>query len=429
MERAFHLPGGAPRRTRIVTFAGAPLSVAEISADDMRALLAGLRACAGAGAPAARARAVAAAARRFLDRGDPLRRRALDALPALTGFSAEMIEEALPRVFGPLSERALLGVAVRAAFPAVGVVGIVSAGNLPGVALAKTALALTAGAACAVKTASGEPLLAALFAEALSEVDPPLAASLAVLWWEGGTGGCEEEFLRGVDSIVAYGADRAIEALSARAEPKVLGHGHKLSVGVVLLDERGDGPPPPAAAAALDVALYDQLGCLSPQCLYVVGGSPADRSRFVECLAVALDELDRRLPPGALDPAEAMAIRRLRDEYEWRALGGEPVSLRGGARWTVIDDSTAGFRPSALHRTVIVRGLAALDELPAALGEWLPRVESVGIYPWPNPDAAAKIAAHGIPRAAPLGSMQSPDLEWRQGGRDPMAGILQEAIA
>ncbi|MBI2962400.1 MAG: hypothetical protein HYY35_01480 [Deltaproteobacteria bacterium] len=428
MESAFHLPGPAPSRTRTVAFAGVPLSVAELSGEDMRALLAALRARPDRASPAARARAVAAAARRFLDRGDPLRRRALAALPALTGFSQAMIEQALPRAFGPLRERDLLGVATRRSSPAVDLVGIVSAGNLPGVALAKAALALAAGAACLVKTASGEPLLAVLFAEALSEVDPSLATSLAVLWWEGGRGACEAEFLRGADSIIAYGSDAAVGALRALAGRKVVGHAHRLSVAVVRLDVPRAAPPP-AEAAALDVALYDQLGCLSPQCLYTVGGSLAQRAAFLEQLARALGELDRRLPSGARDASQAVAVRRLRDEYEWRALGGEPVSLRGGAGWTVIDDPTAGFRPSPLHRTVIVRRLDALEQLAAALGEWLPRVESVGMDPWPDPEAAAWIARRGVPRVAPLGSMQSPGLDWRQGGRDPMAGIIQGEIA
>lgn len=430
MERAFHLPGRAPPRTRTVAFGGARLSVADLSAEEMRELLAALRARAPGdrGSDVSRARAVTAAARRFLDRGDPLRRRALDALPALTGFSTEMMEEALPRLFVPLAEQALLGVTSRFSSPAVGLLGIVSAGNLPGVALAKTALALTAGSACLVKTAAGEPLLSVLFAEALSEVHPALASLLAVLWWEGGAAACEDAFLRGVDSIVAYGSDHAVAALEARAGRKVVPYGHKLSVAVVRLAGACE-PPSLAAAAALDVALYDQLGCLSPQCLYTIGGSSEQCAAFVEHLVGALDRLDRRLPPGAVTEAEAGAIRRLCDEYEWRALGGERVSLRGGVRWAVIDDPTAGFRPSPLHRMAIVRRLETLEELPAALGEWLPHVESVGIGPWPDPGAAAMLAARGIPRVAPLGGMQSPDLGWRQGGRDPMAGIIPGEIA
>src|SRR5262249_45116964 len=153
-----------------------------------------------------RAARVATAARRFLDPEDRWRRRALEALPGLTGFSPRMIEEALPRIFRPLADAGALQNAATAAEPVVGVLGIIAAGNIPGIALLKTALALTAGTACVVKTAAGEPLLTVLFADALAAVDPSLASALAVSWWEGGSGSGEEALVRGVESLIAYGS-------------------------------------------------------------------------------------------------------------------------------------------------------------------------------------------------------------------------------
>src|SRR5205814_103192 len=146
-----------------------------------------------------------------------------------------MIEETLPRVFGPLADAAALERAVSAAGSVVGVLGIVAAGNIPGIALLKTALALTAGAACVVKTATGEPLLTVLFAQALAAVDPSLASALAVSWWEGGSGSGEEALVRGVDSLVAYGSDASIAALAARRSGPFVGFGHKVSVALVRL--------------------------------------------------------------------------------------------------------------------------------------------------------------------------------------------------
>jgi hypothetical protein len=32
----------------------------------------------------------------------------------------------------------------------------------------------------------------------------------------------------------------------------------------------------------------------------------------------------------------------------------------------------------------------------------------------------------GIPRIVPIWTMQTPGLDWRQGGRDPLAGLLDE---
>jgi Acyl-CoA reductase (LuxC) len=425
MERAFHLPGSPPVPTNAAAFAAGSLAVADFSGGDMRSLLQRLRAGAGDSTAAERSQAIAAAARRFLDPGDSLRRRAVAALPPVSGFSQAMVEDALPLVFTPLADAAALQRAAATRRPTVGLVGIVAAGNVLGVPLFKTALALAAGAACVVKPATGEPLLAALFAQALEESDPALAGAHAVVWWPGGSGGrrgCEDAFLSGVDSLIAYGSDDTIAALAARVR-RFVGHGHKLSIGVVSLDRDGDVEQL-AEGAARDISLYDQLGCLSPQSLYTVGGDPRRRAAFIDRLAAALGDVARRWPPGDVPEPHALAVRRLRDEYEWRELQGERVSLRAGADggWTLIDDPTCGFRPSPLHRTIFVRHLDALEAWAEALGKWLPRVECVGMGP--EVDRAPSVV--GIPRLAALGCMQSPDLDWRQGGLEPMAGIIAE---
>jgi Acyl-CoA reductase (LuxC) len=245
------------------------------------------------------------------------------------------------------------------------------------------------------------------------------------LWWEGGSNPCEAEFLRGVDSLVAYGSDDAIESLAARGPRRFVGHRHKLSIALVRLD-RVEDLAEIADAAAVDVTLYDQLGCLSPQSIFTVAGTSERRRDLVEELSRALSEAERRWPPGFLPEGQALAIRRLRDEYEWRGIRGEAVSVRGGGdveSWTIIDDPASGFQPSPLHRTIFVRHLDSLAALPFALGAWLPRTESAGMAPWPDAESRRVASALGIPRLAPLGAMQSPDLAWRQGGWEPMAGI------
>jgi hypothetical protein len=431
MERGFHLPGAPRGRVRSAAFGGATLGVLDVSAVEMGALIAELRAHRSHSDSTMRAAAIGRAAKRFLDQDDPLRRRSLALLPAVTGFSTPTIEAALPRIFSPLADVDTLTDLAGSAGACVAVLGIVAAGNVPGVALSQAALALAAGASCVVKSASGEPLLAALFAEALTSADPSLASKLAVLWWEGGSSPCEGEFLRGVDSLVAYGSDDAVNSLAARGPRRFIGHRHKLSIGLVRLDGVQDVPGI-ADAAAVDVALYDQLGCLSPQSIYTVAGTSERRRDFVEALSRSLDEAERRWPPGDLPQGQALAIRRLRDEYEWRAIRGEAVSVRHGGgveSWTIIDDRASAFQPSPLHRTIFVRHIDSLAALASTLGAWLPRTESAGMAPWPDAEAREVVSALGIPRLAPLGAMQSPDLGWRQGGWEPMAGIRTEDAA
>ncbi len=426
-ERAFHLPGGAPRTHREL-FGSLELEVPDLSPGEFRGLLARLRSAAP-GSPAEvskRAGVLAAAAGRLLTAGDPLRRLAMEVLPATSGFSREMIVEALPLLLAPFTLSSITRVVSAATGTILSPLAIISAGNLPGVALPKMALALAAGGTCLVKTASGEPFLPVLFARAVAEEDPDLGARLFVVWWQGGEAAWEGELATGVASLVAYGSDETMGALRQRAPERFLSLGHRLSVAVVRLDS-GIAIERVAAAVALDIALYDQLGCLSPQCVYGIGEEAARRT-FGDALARSLEALAARLPRGHVPESSSLAIRRLRDEYEWRETGSAPARVLTAARgtdWTVIEDPEVRFRSTPLYRTVFLRPLGALADLPSALGEALHRVECVGIGPWPDAEAAGALAEWGIPRVAPVGRMQVPGLDWRQGGSHPMTGIVE----
>lgn len=419
--RSYFLPIAAAERE--VRFGGASLAAADLDPAALAAILDGLGRAPLAGSLAERCRAVAGAAERLLD--GPLRRAAEELLPRVTGFSPEMIHATLPRVLRPLASRDLESLARRAAARAHRLVGVVAAGNVPGVALAKTALALAAGASCFVKSASGEPVLAVLFAHALRDADRRLAGRLAVAWWKGAQGGLDAALARGVDALVAYGSDEAIAAFAALAPRQLVAHGARRSFAIVRLEQAAPLESL-ARSAALDVALHDQLGCLSPQWIYVAGAD-GERTAFAAALARALEELASVLPRGAVPESASLAIGRLRDEVEWRAIAGDPVSLHASTRgtaWTVAVESDSRVRSCPLYRTIRVQPLPAFADLRRALGDALPTIESVGVAPWPHEEIAAELAELGIPRVAPLGRMQEPDLGWRQGGRDPLAGIV-----
>ena len=429
MARAYWLHGGGIAREKEQAFGKVSLRVPELSPEEIRAELARLREGAGnlAGVDKARRRwGVAAAARRFLDPADPLRCRAVDLLPGVTGFSPSMIQESLPRIFRVIEESALASVISAEDGAAVPLVVIVAAGNVPGVAIPKMALALAAGSACFVKSASGEPVLAPLFAQALCEALPELGGAVGVSWWPGGDRRREEEVARAAASLIAYGSDEAVAALRSLAPAAFVGYGHRLSVAVVRLDDP-TRMTELAAAAALDVALYDQLGCLSPQAVYTLGGDSATRNSFGDALARELEALSQQIPRGELPESAALAIRRLRDEVEWREIRGAAVRLRmsrAGALWTVIEDPEPVFRPSPLYRTIFVRPLERLSAFRTALEDVLPQLECVGVGPWPDAELDEMIRGCGIPHRAPLGRMQAPGLDWRQRGLSPLAGIV-----
>ena len=421
IESAFRLPQ-PPARTERVRFGDVELETARIEAADLARLVD--RLAPPPGDVASRARAIERAARRFADPADRLRRLAMEWLPPTTGFSREMIAETLPLVFAPITRDAIETL-VSGASPVVRRLAIVAAGNVPGVAVAKTALALAAGVPCLVKTATGEPLLSILFARAIGEEDAALVDAHAALWWDGARADLAAALARGVESLVAYGSDATIEALARVAPSSFFGHGHRLSVAAVRLAP--ESVEDVACAAARDVALHDQQGCLSPQTIFAIETDPALLARFVDALAAALADLAVRLPRGEVGDGVRVAIRRLRDDAEWRAIAGEPVVLRhdaGGTAWTVIVDPRPASRANPLARTILVRPLAGAADLAPALEALRGRIESIGIAPADDPEIVAVARTLGVPRMAALGAMQEPDLSWRQGGCDPLAGIV-----
>jgi acyl-CoA reductase-like NAD-dependent aldehyde dehydrogenase len=422
---AYALPE-PPARTRPERFGEAVLEVADLDPAELAAIVAALERPGGTAEE--RARAVERAARRFADPRDALRVEVAEIVGATTGASPAMVAEALGAIFAPLEAAALAAAVSAPSAPLVRRVAIVAAGNVPGVAVAKTALALVAGVATLVKPATAEPFVSVGFARALIEECPALAAAHAVVWWRGGRAELESAAFAAVDALVAYGSDETIAELE-RSRPRIfVGHGHRVSVAAIRLD--GEVPiEEVAGAAARDVALHDQQGCLSPQVIFAIGGDRERLAELTRALAAALERLSEHLPRAQADDRLHVAIRRFREAYEWRALRGEPVELLHDARgteWTVVLDPEPRLPANPLHRTIVVRPLASAGELAETLAPLRSRLESLGIAPAVDGELTGIACSLGIPRIVPIGTMQTPGLDWRQGGRDPLAGLLDE---
>ncbi|MGH7859833.1 MAG: hypothetical protein ACREQY_21100, partial [Candidatus Binatia bacterium] len=92
----------------------------------------------------------------------------------------------------------------------------------------------------------------------------------------------------------------------------------------------------------------------------------------------------------------------------------------------ILEESSGRFRSSPLYRTVFLLPLESARNLGDALGEARRFVECVGAAPFPDEEIAAAVSACGIPNLVAIGRMQRPSLDWRQGGKDPLEGIVVE---
>jgi hypothetical protein len=293
----------------------------------------------------------------------------------------------------------------------------VLASNVPALALPAIALSCLAGAAVLVKSGRADPLSAPAFTRALAAVDPELAATVVTTYWAGGDPTREQALLGGADVVSVSGGDEAIAALARRVRGRLLTYGPRVSVAAIGRDALGDAARL-ARAAALQVALYDQRGCLSPRALFVETGGASAPAEVAEALATELGTLAERLPPGAADVAERAARRTARADAEWDA-GAHVLECTGG---TVIYEERIARCPTPGLRTVRVHPLESLS----LLADVLPTeaIECVGLAGGHPADVAALLDPLGVTRLCVIDRMQRPSLAWPRGRHAPLGALL-----
>jgi hypothetical protein len=182
---------------------------------------------------------------------------------------------------------------------------VILPGNVIGPALcAAYAVAVTGGSAI-LKAASTERSVAEIVARQFAAIGEPLAGSIEARYWPGGDIAAEAVAIDDVGAVIAFGSDETVEAVRARvpADKHFIGYGTRYSLGLVTA---GNDLVMAAGAAALDICMFDQAGCMSPQTIYVIGD--ASRAlRFATALDGAMRDTSARLPrvKPSLDEAAA----------------------------------------------------------------------------------------------------------------------------
>jgi hypothetical protein len=353
-------------------------------------------------------------------------------LPDATGFSPDMVRAGLELALEPLSGEALAELVdaelggVRGLdgsggrlFSGFDTTGVVLAGALPMTTLLGVSLPLVLRSGVLAKPSVHDGVSVRHVARALGEVDPELAACLAVASFPGEDAACADAFCQ-ADCLVVNGSDATIEAVSRRVKPprRLVPYGHRISLAAIG-PEATRGPRLDAVARdlATDVALWDQLGCLSPVAVFVVGDAAAP-DRLADALAGSLAAAGERWPRGPLLRSEAAGIARERDEAEFRSAAGGRVRVlcSRGSDWTVVRESDAGLRPAPLHRFVRVHPCSDAPDLMRAVAPLGARLAGVALAGFAAEEAplAARLARLGASRICRPGRLQAPPLDWRR---------------
>jgi len=227
--------------------------------------------------------------------------------------------------------------------------------------------------------------------------------------------------LRRADAVIAFGSDAAMGSLRAqtRWDQKFIAHGPALSL--LWLAEPDRLTPRQARACAIDILAYDQLGCLSPQAIYVP--LKTDLVSLGRKLAAALESQWRSLPSKPARPLGVVArIAEARDLAH--ALGHRAwLPPHRHAGWTLVHDPDPAFQPSPLHGVIHLRRVA-VSRLGAALASVAGRISTVGVAGPLSSRLENTFLSLGVSRFCPAGRMQAPPLTWHHDGRPALNDLV-----
>jgi hypothetical protein len=366
-----------------------------------------------------------------------------DRLPAATGFTAPLVREGLRRALDDWTSDALRELAIRELGPIDALdsasdhrvsgfetTAVLLAGSIPMPSLLALIAPLAVRSPVLAKAASRDPLTPHLVAQSIAEADAELGRCIRIVDFAATNDDCTRALLE-ADCICATGSDATIAAVQSQVRPprRLVVDGHRLSVAAVTPPENADRRIDLAERLAVDIALWDQLGCLSPIAVFVVDPDPSHAAALGEALAVALANAEQDWPRGSTDASAAHAIAQQRAEAEVRRAAGRAVAVHVSdfTAWTVIVEDGTDLRPAPLHRFIRVIPVANPESLLDAIRPLGPHLAAVAIegFGAEATGLARALAELGASRVCAPGSLQSPPLDWRHAGRGVLAPLAR----
>ena len=259
--------------------------------------------------------------------------------------------------------------------------------------------------------------------EHLIALAPDLEHVLAAVSWDSKTSdGAIERLVAdarpAVEPVLIYGSQSAVESYQAHfADRRVYAFGPKFSAALVIDDDQQE--PEWLERVALDVALFEQQGCLSVTSILLVQPKAEAVKNRAHQLAQALENLTDRLPLPPSGDVNSTAARHLLDS---EVLAGSTVAGDLSTGGAVVVAAT--MRPSPGARTV---SLVAQDHLQTALSTIeqmqdqttaIQGIAIAGVTPQTTAMVKSRLTALGIERIVEAGSLQHTDPDWKNGGID-----------
>jgi len=242
----------------------------------------------------------------------------------------------------------------------------------------------------------------------------------------------DPDILGRADAVIAFGSDATMQDLRAqvRWDQKFITHGHALSL--LWMAEPNALTAAQARACAIDILTYDQLGCLSPQAIYLP--TATDFGALSRKLTRALEAHWQKLKPPPPRPLSVAA--RIVEARDLAHAMGHRVWLppQEHLGWTLIFDPDPAFRPSPLQGVIYLRPVdeAHIETALASVAGHLSTIGIVGAGQKGKP-VTGKLSSRlqnsflslGASRFCPAGHMQFPPLTWHHDGRASLGDLVR----
>jgi hypothetical protein len=277
--------------------------------------------------------------------------------------------------------------------------------------------ALNAGYSVRVKCSQHETLWPRLLVESIQEIAPKIADRV--------TFHDDKEDVPSLildsSAVICYGSDDTIANIKAQTPPEIPFYGFGHAISIIYAKNIKDGD---LANIAKDTLMYAQSGCLSPQYCFVDGGEKQAES-LAEALASVFPAICETLEvPPLTDPSVAIKINSAR---ALALFGGNTIyadpKVETEKRWTIIaNKENAPFPPPVGCSTLFVIPVKDGKFLKTIPKEIKKHLSCVGVT---GSDALDSYPFPPSVRVCRVGQMQTPPLNWKNGGIDLFTVLLK----
>ena len=308
---------------------------------------------------------------------------------------------------------------------------VLAGGALPMPTLLSALLPLIVGSPVLLRESSKDRVTASLVSRSLAARDERLANAFAFVDFPSSDKNALSAFLS-APCVVATGSDATLASVASRLtqQQRFVGYGHRFSIGIIGASHAHELERY-AREFAIDVARWDQSGCLSPVVVYLVGLSLEDQMRFASVCSEALEALAGEMPRGA-PSSEGRAIEGTeRAEAEMRSASGRGA-LFAGQSSTVVLEADFQPRPAPLNRFLRLMPIATLPELDSALNPFtgmLSNVAVAGLLDEQISEIRRLTFRHGVSRITEPGKLQTPPVDWPHDGLPLLTPLSRFALS